>query len=418
MQMDTRIPMMAQNPNPLQAYTSGISAADAVNQINQKQAYQNFITQSGEALYQGDEAALQRYAAFDPEGAFALRGQFEQRAAQQQARARASSNAAASAQQTEQNDQIKQVLSIMDTAYDAGPEEFAKVAETNGLTATLSEYNAGYENYHAASAGLRERVGYAAQVMPETPKPQTRQVTGDEAKAMGLDPAKVYNVAPDGKVTGIGAASTSISIDTGDKNVDFGNPDTGYVWAYDKDGNIATQLDESGEYYQPVQIPKAGGDVESEQEAEAAASDLKEEIVERAGGIVTEDIGRALDIVEQDPQWTTGVGAVLKFVPGTEAKSLAGILQTVKANIGFDRLQQMRDSSVTGGALGAINKTEMDLLQAVLGNLEQSLDAEDLAYNLNRVNRVYMDIIHGKGEWTADKPTELTDEQLFEKYNQ
>lgn len=159
--------MMGQNPNPLQAYTQGISAADAVNQINQKQAYQDFISQSGEALYQGDEAALQRYAAFDPEGAFALRGQFEQRAAQQASRARAGAAATAKAEQDEQFGQIRNTLAIMDTAFNAGPEKFAEVAAANGLTEMLTEYNAGFDNYQAASAGLRERVGSPAQVMPE-----------------------------------------------------------------------------------------------------------------------------------------------------------------------------------------------------------------------------------------------------------
>lgn len=141
--------------------------------------------------------------------------------------------------------------------------------------------------------------------------------------------------------------------------------------------------------------PNGPADVEQQNvETKAGVAQANKE---RSGGVVTADVGRALGIIEKSPGWTTGLGASLSQFPGTQARSLAGLLQTIKANVGFDRLQQMRDASVTGGALGAINKTEMDLLQSVLGNLEQSLDAEDLARNLKRVNDIYLEIIHGKG---------------------
>lgn len=41
--------------------------------------------------------------------------------------------------------------------------------------------------------------------------PEYRQVTGEEAKAMGLDPARVYNVGADGKISGIGGGDTNIN---------------------------------------------------------------------------------------------------------------------------------------------------------------------------------------------------------------
>ena len=170
--------------------------------------------------------------------------------------------------------------------------------------------------------------------------------------------------------------------------------------------------------------PIAGGPITADAAA-AAAQALKDEGTARSGDVVTEDIGRALDIVGSDPAWTTGIGALLKGIPASKAKSLGGILETVKANIGFDRLQQMRDSSVTGGALGAINTTEMDLLQAVLGNLDQSLSADDLVFNLNRINGIYMDIIHGKDNWNNPTPPPpeggtqgMSDAELLEYYNQ
>lgn len=45
--------------------------------------------------------------------------------------------------------------------------------------------------------------------------PEFRQVTGDQAAAMGLDPSQVYNVGADGKVSGIGAGNTIIENNIG-----------------------------------------------------------------------------------------------------------------------------------------------------------------------------------------------------------
>src|SRR5690606_3574220 len=79
------------------------------------------------------------------------------------------------------------------------------------------------------------------------------------------------------------------------------------------------------------------------------------------------------------------------------ARNLDALLTTVKANVGFDRLQAMREASPTGGALGAVSDFENRQLQATLGNLEQSQTPDQLKYNLQRFKDTYLDIIHGPG---------------------
>jgi hypothetical protein len=84
--------------------------------------------------------------------------------------------------------------------------------------------------------------------------------------------------------------------------------------------------------------------------------------------------------------WTTGfLGSKLKDVPQTPAFDLNKKLETIKANIGFDKLQEMRDNSPTGGALGQVSEFENRLLQAVWGNLEQSQSKEEFEKNLDLV---------------------------------
>ena len=53
------------------------------------------------------------------------------------------------------------------------------------------------------------------------------------------------------------------------------------------------------------------------------------------------------------------------MVPGTEAQATAAKLDTIKANIGFDKLQKMRDASPTGGALGQVSERELGFLQSL-----------------------------------------------------
>lgn len=84
--------------------------------------------------------------------------------------------------------------------------------------------------------------------------------------------------------------------------------------------------------------------------------------------------------------WTNGfVGSMLEYIPGTPAYNLVANLETIRANIGFDKLQEMRDTSPTGGALGQVSDLENRLLQAVWGNLENSQSPEQFEENLRLV---------------------------------
>ena len=79
----------------------------------------------------------------------------------------------------------------------------------------------------------------------------------------------------------------------------------------------------------------------------------------------------------------------LKSIPETDVrKLLIPLFTTIKANIGFDKLQAMREASPTGGALGQVSNQELSSLQAVFGNLDQSQSEEDLKYNLKMLQRL------------------------------
>lgn len=87
---------------------------------------------------------------------------------------------------------------------------------------------------------------------------------------------------------------------------------------------------------------------------------------------------------------TTGLtGTVLGKVPGTKAYDLENTIDTIKANIGFNELAEMRAASPTGGALGQIAVRELEFLQAALGSLDKGQSREQLVKTLNAVKQHY-----------------------------
>lgn len=80
--------------------------------------------------------------------------------------------------------------------------------------------------------------------------------------------------------------------------------------------------------------------------------------------------------------WNTGWGSLLSALPASSAKDLDSTITTVKANIGFDRLQRMRAESPTGGALGQVAVQELVALQSTIANLDTAQSTEQFKMNM------------------------------------
>ena len=97
-------------------------------------------------------------------------------------------------------------------------------------------------------------------------------------------------------------------------------------------------------------------------------------------------IDRALDTLDWN---ATGlVGWATSVVPDTEAFKLKNFLETIKANIGFDALQAMREASPRGGALGQVAVQELMALQATLGSLDQAQSPQEIRRVLQNVKSI------------------------------
>ena len=83
--------------------------------------------------------------------------------------------------------------------------------------------------------------------------------------------------------------------------------------------------------------------------------------------------------------FTAGVGSYMEGLRGTPARDLSARMETVKANIGFDKLNEMRQTSPTGGALGQVTERELKFLQSVRGSLDEGQSPAQLRETLGEI---------------------------------
>jgi hypothetical protein len=101
-------------------------------------------------------------------------------------------------------------------------------------------------------------------------------------------------------------------------------------------------------------------------------------------------IGKVDEALKNVGFFSTGVtGAVLGQIPGTDAYDLDRTIDTIKANIGFNELQAMREMSPTGGALGQVAVQELNMLQSVISSLDKGQSQEQLRKSLEAVRAHY-----------------------------
>lgn len=131
------------------------------------------------------------------------------------------------------------------------------------------------------------------------------------------------------------------------------------------------------------------------------------------GSIVVNDaVGRALPLING---LTAGFGGeFLSKIPGTDAKDLMRLLDTVKANAGFDKLNAMRQASPTGGALGQVSDREIRFLQAVFGSLDQDQSPDNLRRSLQAFQWTYNTMIHGYGGHEYPVPAGMNIQPLLD----
>jgi hypothetical protein len=109
-------------------------------------------------------------------------------------------------------------------------------------------------------------------------------------------------------------------------------------------------------------------------------------------------ISKSIDLLKNDPEIAQWQGALVRVLgrktgdvigAGSKTAVLDTLLTTIKANIGFDKLQDMRDESPTGGALGQVAIQELIALQSSIAPLDPKQGPTELTANLEYILETY-----------------------------
>ena len=103
-------------------------------------------------------------------------------------------------------------------------------------------------------------------------------------------------------------------------------------------------------------------------------------------------VGLARELgLEEGAASVTGLYTIISNLPfGTDSAELANVLTTLKSELTFGKLQEMRRNSANGSSgLGQVTNVEIGLLSAAVVSLDPSLGEERFNEQLKRVERHY-----------------------------
>ncbi|MEL7452039.1 MAG: hypothetical protein AAGJ50_01520, partial [Pseudomonadota bacterium] len=175
--------------------------------------------------------------------------------------------------------------------------------------------------------------------------------------------------------------SAGVTVNTGNAPSDrpiVGKPAQDTMFRYDPETNSYT-----GEI-----IP--GTETARDRESLALKSATTRQLADQQFNTVAESIDKAIEMADG---WSAGLmGQIGQNIGSTPARNLRAALETVMANIGFEKLQEMRESSPTGGALGNVTERELAFLQSVRGSLDQLQSPAQLRETLEKVKQSLTEI--------------------------
>ena len=218
------------------------------------------------------------------------------------------------------------------------------------------------------------------------PSDQFEILSNKQASSFGLPPGTYQRDKTTGKITSIGSGGVTVNMPP---QVQVGTIPQGYKLTYDPQGRPLSM--------EPIPGSQAARDVAAE--ADKAASSAASTVT--SSNIVLSAADGLQDLIKKESFFkpVTGVGgAIVREKGGVLASGSAAVtaqktIDTIKANIGFDRLTQMRKESPTGGALGNVTEKELAFLQSVLGSLDLNQDRKILSQNINKIKEIYTEIL-------------------------
>jgi len=226
----------------------------------------------------------------------------------------------------------------------------------------------------------------AIQAALAKPKEKTYQYQSLVKDLMAANPNLSYKDALD---MALSQTKSGTTVNVGPTGIDYGKPPNNMAWRRDSAGNVMT--DERGA---PIAVPISGTELAEKLSAAEKAEEKAASAKEVAQTTVSRGVKDALAIMDNKglSDILPEAGTIGKFLAdytwNQDARNLRRTLQSLQANTAFTRLQEMRDASKTGGALGNVSNVELELLMSSYGSLSQDLSPDMLRTNLKNIEKV------------------------------
>ncbi len=217
---------------------------------------------------------------------------------------------------------------------------------------------------------------------------------------------------------------------------------------YNKDNSLPVYINELDQFAAETIKTNIAADKNAEKIHKRQLEEVKaenKEVGERAAKVnlaknsifkaktALDKISQAEELVKETSKHivgTTGFASfILKDMPSIKVlgfegspRKLEGMVDSIKARLGFKELAQMRKDSPTGGALGQVTERELMFLQSVIAKLDTSLNSEDFLQVLQEVKDSYNRLLQNEQEnlkllqsgYTQRQINELTIKDLTE----
>lgn len=223
--------------------------------------------------------------------------------------------------------------------------------QTQGFRGTLADPNAPLADRLGASSGIQGKV----QVHPEDDKPTPAISNYNFETTLPNDQAKAgfRGYAQPDKIITAGGVPYSVSRQPGAAPRAVVDPS---VVAANTGAITGAKTQAAGEAKRTLDLPAA-----TQRLANSTAKfDRMEKIIDKLS--TNENLWKAV-----------GTAKSIAAIPGTEGADLRAMLNTLRSQVGFAVLQDLRDNSKTGGAVGNVSDYEQQLLQNNLVSLDDKM---------------------------------------------
>lgn len=242
--------------------------------------------------------------------------------------------------------------------------------------------------------------------------------SGERAAALGLDPAFSYNITsgPEGmRATQIGGGGTTVSVENnlGDAAPGLGKLSTDFGYVLDPATGQPVIDPNTG---LPTAAPVPGSPAARDIAAAAAATERRSASRSTEADVIVAAAQRAREAAEGRILGGFGSNLIAQVNPASNSAEVERQVGALKANATFSALQQMRDNSPTGAALGAASDRDLQLLADKAGALDPR--SPNFVRDLDDYERTLLRTLYGpeEGDRMFSQSRANNDDELFRRY--